>query len=78
MEAPPNFGPEYTRAFRGAYTTLAREHEARFVPFVLAGVAGVADLNQADGIHPNAEGARRVADLVWTALLPLLTSTATS
>jgi acyl-CoA thioesterase-1 len=78
MEAPPNFGPEYTRAFRGAYTTLAREHDARFVPFVLAGVAGVPDLNQADGIHPNAEGARRVADLVWTALLPLLTSTATS
>jgi acyl-CoA thioesterase I len=78
MEAPPNFGPEYTRAFREAYVSLAREHDARFVPFVLAGVAGVPSLNQADGIHPNAEGARKVADLVWTALHPLLTSAAAS
>jgi acyl-CoA thioesterase I len=41
-------------------------------------VAGVSRLNQADGIHPNAEGARMVADLVWTALSPLLTSAAAS
>jgi acyl-CoA thioesterase I len=78
MEAPPNFGPEYTRTFRTAYTKLAREHGAQFVPFVLSGVAGVPSLNQPDGIHPNAEGARKVADLVWTALLPLLKSAATS
>jgi acyl-CoA thioesterase-1 len=78
MEAPPNFGPDYTRAFRGAYATLAREHGARFVPFVLAGVAGVPALNQPDGIHPNAEGARRVADLVWTELQPLLAASAAS
>jgi acyl-CoA thioesterase-1 len=78
MEAPPNFGPEYTRAFRSAYASLAREHDVRFVPFVLAGVAGVRSLNQADGIHPNAEGARRVADLVWTALQPLLVPAAAS
>ena len=78
MEAPPNFGPDYTREFRSAYVSLAREHDARFVPFVLAGVAGVSTLNQADGIHPNAEGARRVADLVWTALQPLLAPPAAS
>ena len=41
MEAPPNFGPEYTRAFRAAFAKVAREHDVRFVPFVLAGVAGV-------------------------------------
>jgi acyl-CoA thioesterase-1 len=79
MEAPPNFGPEYTRAFRAAYVRLAREHgEVAFIPFVLDGVAGVPSLNQPDGIHPNAEGARRVADLVWTAVQPLLARTAAS
>jgi acyl-CoA thioesterase I len=78
MEAPPNFGADYTRAFRAAFARVAREHDARFVPFVLAGVAGVPALNQADGIHPNAQGAERVADLVWTALAPLLTSATSS
>jgi acyl-CoA thioesterase-1 len=78
MEAPPNFGPEYTRAFRGAYASLARQHDIEFVPFVLDGVAGDPALNQGDGIHPNAEGARRVADLVWASLRPLLGSAAAS
>jgi acyl-CoA thioesterase-1 len=40
---------------------------------MLAGVAGDAALNQADGIHPNEEGTRRVADLIWQSLQPLLT-----
>lgn len=78
MEAPPNFGPDYTSAFRAAYAALAQAHDVRFVPFVLDGVAGDPALNQADGIHPNAEGARRIADLVWTQLLPLLSPTAAS
>ena len=42
------------------------------VPFLLQGVAGVDRLNQRDGIHPTAEGARKVADNVWTVLFPLL------
>jgi len=78
MEAPPNFGPDYTRQFRAAFARVAREHDARFIPFVLDGVAGVPALNQGDGIHPNAEGARRVADRVFTALTPLLSPTAAS
>jgi len=72
MEAPPNFGPAYTRQFRGVYRDLANQYDVPLIPFFLAGVAGVPSLNQADGIHPNAAGQRQVADLVWRALKPLL------
>jgi acyl-CoA thioesterase I len=74
MEAPPNFGPAYTRAFRETFATVAREHEATLVPFLLEGVAGVRELNQDDAIHPNEEGARRVAATVWRVLGPVLAS----
>jgi acyl-CoA thioesterase-1 len=72
MEAPPNNGPEYTRAFRQVYTDLAKEYDVRFVPFLLLGVAGNPSLNQGDGIHPNARGAEIVADLVLAELEPVL------
>jgi len=72
MEAPPNFGAEYTRQFRSVYTDLAQTYRVRFVPFLLQGVAGDATLNQADGIHPNGRGAEIVADLVWAELKPAL------
>ena len=72
MEAPPNYGADYTRQFREVYRDLAKESEVRFVPFLLHGVAGISGLNQADGIHPNARGAQLVADLVWPALEPML------
>jgi len=72
MEAPPNYGPEYTRRFRQVYPDLAREYDVPLIPFLLQGVAGDRALNQADGIHPNSEGARRVADIVWDALIPVL------
>ena len=78
MEAPPNNGPDYTRAFRDVYTELARDYSVRFVPFLLLGVAGNASLNQADGIHPNARGAEIVADLVWAELEPLLQRSASA
>ena len=72
MEAPPNNGPDYARAFRAVYSDLAKDYDVRFVPFLLLGVAGNPSLNQPDGIHPNAKGARIVADLVWAELEPLL------
>lgn len=78
MEAPPNFGPAYTREFRQVYQELAAQPGVRFVPFLLEGVAGNPALNLADGIHPNAEGQRRVAELIWRALEPLLVQHATS
>lgn len=76
MEAPPNFGPAYTTAFRQAFRDLAREYRLAFVPFFLDAVAGVPALNQADGIHPNAEGAGRVAENLWPALKPMLDAAA--
>jgi acyl-CoA thioesterase I len=72
MEAPPNFGPEYAAAFRRVYRDLAAQYHVTLVPFLLDRVAGIAALNQRDGIHPNAEGARIVAETVWTPLKPMV------
>jgi acyl-CoA thioesterase-1 len=71
MEAPPNLGPDYTAGFREVYTDLAKQYDLTFLPFLLDGVAGVAALNQRDGIHPNAEGAQMVAELLWPVLQPV-------
>jgi acyl-CoA thioesterase I len=72
MEAPPNTGPDYTRAFRAVYPAVATKRGATLVPFLLDGVAGIESLNQADGIHPNQAGARLVAGTVWRALEPVV------
>lgn len=72
MEAPPNYGPEYTREFRETYRTLARRFDVPLIPFLLQGVAGDPSLNQPDGIHPNERGARIVAENVWRVLQPVL------
>jgi acyl-CoA thioesterase-1 len=68
MEAPPNFGPDYTSAFRRVFVDIASEQKVDFVPFLLEGVAGVGSLNQSDGIHPNRQGAVRVADHLWPSI----------
>jgi acyl-CoA thioesterase-1 len=75
MEAPPNLGRRYTREFRDLFVDLARANRAELIPFLLEGVAGHADLNQTDGIHPTAAGARIVADRVWKTLEPVLRAT---
>lgn len=72
MQAPPNLGSRYTREFRELFTALAQENQATLIPFLLEGVAAVPELNQADGIHPTAAGARIMADNVWRVLQPLL------
>jgi acyl-CoA thioesterase-1 len=72
MEAPPNFGQSYTDQFRAVYPALAARYHVSLIPFLLQGVAGIERLNQRDGIHPTAEGARIVADTVWSALRPTL------
>ena len=74
MEAPPNFGPAYASSFRNVFRKLAATRDLSYVPFLLEGVAGVPELNQADGIHPNTEGAERVAAHLWLAIEPLLGS----
>jgi acyl-CoA thioesterase-1 len=72
MEAPPNFGPDYTVSFRQVYRDLAKQYKVAFLPFLLDKVAGDAALNQGDGIHPNVEGAHIVADNVWRVLKPMV------
>jgi acyl-CoA thioesterase-1 len=72
MQAPPNYGADYARRFRALYPELAAKHHLPLVPFLLAGVGGVAALNQADGVHPTPQGHRLMADTVWTVLQPLL------
>jgi acyl-CoA thioesterase I len=74
MEAPPNFGQQYTTAFHEMFGSVAKEHGAVLLPFLLDSVAGYPRLNQADGIHPNPIGERKVADNVWRGLEPLLTT----
>lgn len=72
MEAPPNLGARYTRGFHEAFMTVAREEGVTLIPFFLEGVAGEAQMNQSDGIHPNAEGAHRAARNMWKTLGPVL------
>lgn len=72
MQIPPNLGPEYTANFRAMYPRLAEANDAVLIPFLLEGVAAVPELMLPDGIHPTAEGHRKVADVVWPYLEPVL------
>lgn len=68
MEAMPNMGERYTSEFRSIYTKLAKENKATLIPFFLNGVGGIKGLNQADGIHPTAEGHKIVMENIWKVL----------
>jgi acyl-CoA thioesterase-1 len=72
MEIPPNMGQAYTTEFRNIYTDLASKNKMTLIPFLLEGVGGEPELNQADGIHPTAEGHLIVAKNVWKQLEKLL------
>jgi acyl-CoA thioesterase-1 len=60
MRAAPNLGPDYGKAFESIYTDIAARYDLVFYPFFLAGVAGEANLNQRDGLHPTAAGIDRI------------------
>jgi acyl-CoA thioesterase I len=72
MEAPPNLGEAYTTRFRNVFRDLARRHDAALVPFLLDGVAAQPALNLQDGIHPNPEGHRIIAETAWRVIGPVL------
>ena len=72
MQMPPNLGAEYSTGFREVFKELAHDNNAVLIPFLLEGVGGQRDLNQADLIHPNPAGHRIVAELVWRTLEPIL------
>jgi len=75
MLAPPNLGREYTDAFNAVYPRLAKEHEVPLYPFFLDGVAMEPALNQADGIHPNAEGVAAIVQRIKPHVTRLLEAT---
>ncbi len=72
MQAPPNLGQAYASAFSSVFSDLARMNGGALIPFLLEGVAGVPELNQADGIHPTAEGHRMITQTIWRYLRPIL------
>ena len=68
MKAPPNLGHQYGKAFEEIFPKLAKKYEVLFYPFFLEGVAAIASLNQADGIHPNKKG----VNVIVKKLIPFL------
>ena len=66
MQAPPNLGAEFVKAFDAIYPALASTHAVVFYPFFLDGVAADPKLNQGDGMHPNAAG----VDVIVERMLP--------
>jgi acyl-CoA thioesterase-1 len=76
METPPSKGWAYTLAYHQLFPRLAARYDVPLVPFLLAGVALNPEMNGPDEVHPNAAGARRIADTVWPYLEPLLAQAA--
>ncbi len=70
MQSPPNMGEDYAASFNPIYSDLAAKHDVPLYPFFLDGVAAEASLNQADGIHPTAEG----VSIIVERFLPFLQS----
>ncbi len=68
MLAPPNYGSDYAKKFDAIYPDLAKAFDVPLYPFFLEGVAADAKLNQADGLHPTAEG----VDIIVKKMLPMV------
>ncbi|PIP90982.1 MAG: arylesterase [Bdellovibrionales bacterium CG12_big_fil_rev_8_21_14_0_65_38_15] len=74
MLIPPNYGEEYRKKFSSMYDKLKTKYQLDFIPFLLEGVAGIKEYNQADGIHPNVKGHEVLAKNVMKILRPILIS----
>ena len=68
LQTFPNLGQEYAAAYAAVFPRVAQSESVSLLPFPLAPVAARPELNQSDGIHPNAEGTERVAERVWESL----------
>lgn len=74
MKLPPNYGADYTRRFEALFEAIARETKVAYVPFFMEGVAGEPALNLEDGIHPTAEGHRKLAANLRAPLVEILSA----
>ncbi len=72
MLAPTSVGADYQREYVNSFSDLADKYNVEFLPFLLENVALNKNLNQADGIHPNAEGSRLMMENVYKELKPML------
>ena len=72
VKMPPNYGPEYNRAFDAVFVDLAREHKTGLVPFLFEGFAEKREYYQPDNIHPTAAAQPILLENVWKALKPML------
>ena len=72
MQIPPNMGKDYSEQFKALFPKIAEENNMLLIPFLLDKVGGVPKLNQADGIHPTAEGDKILAENVWVVLKKML------
>jgi acyl-CoA thioesterase-1 len=72
VRMPPNYGPEYTRAFESAFAEVAKRQKVALVPFLLEGMAEDLGQFQPDRIHPNEAAQPILLDNVWKKLKPLL------
>ncbi|MES2266876.1 MAG: arylesterase [Bacteroidota bacterium] len=72
MQVPPNMGVDYATDFKEIFPRLATKNNMTLVPFLLQGVGGVRSLNQKDGIHPTAAGAKILANNVWEVMKGVL------
>jgi acyl-CoA thioesterase-1 len=72
MRMPPSHGLSYNDAYEALFPKISQDLEVDLYPFLLADVGGVAELNQADGIHPNATGQQKLAENLYAWLMPRL------
>lgn len=76
MRIPPNYGPRYSQGFYQVYQQLAAEQQVALVDFFLDRVGGVEGMIQQDGIHPTEAAQPLLLENAWSALQPLLESSA--
>jgi acyl-CoA thioesterase-1 len=72
MKLPPNYGPDYTQAFEGAFAEVAKRYRVALLPFMLEGFAEQPEYFQADRIHPNEKAQPLIVERVLPVLRPLL------
>lgn len=74
MQLPPNYGTAYTQKFRNIYSQLSERYQLKLIPFLLAGFGDKREFFLADGIHPDVQAQRLIAENVWEVLYPLVES----